>query len=85
MLKSKVDVFVDLFRMRHQVEETSRAEQRCAMPISGPSLIGCGSQRELDASRERQAAIIHSLPMCSTWRRAARPRRPRFLSGDFEA
>lgn len=86
VLKSKVGVFVDLYEMRLQIEANSRAEQELREANYRAELEKLQIQRELDESRMRQAAIIHSLPIilylepenCS-------PRIPRFVGGDFEA
>ena len=65
ILKSKVGVFVDLYNMRAQVEETSRAEQELRDANFQAELERLQIARELQATREREAAIIHSLPIAA--------------------
>ena len=63
ILKSKVTVFVDLYEMRVQVEEKSRAEQELLDANFKAELDRLQIERELQASRTRQAAILDALPM----------------------
>jgi len=85
VLKSKVSVFADLFRMRREIEARSRSEQILREAGYQAELERLQMQRELDESRRRQAAIIHSMPIvlysedphCS-------PRIPKFVGGNFE-
>ncbi|MDP9423418.1 MAG: response regulator [Pseudomonadota bacterium] len=84
ILKSKVGVFVDLYNMRVQVEEKSRAEQDLRDANFKAELARLQIARELEASREREAAILQSLPILLYMEPApASPRRPEFVSGDF--
>ena len=86
ILRSKVGVFVDLFDMRVQVEETSRAEQKLRDANFQAELDRLQIARELQATREREAAIIQSLPMLLYMEpQSAEPRRPDFISGDMLA
>jgi signal transduction histidine kinase len=86
ILKSKVGVFVDLFNMRVQVEETSRAEQELREANFNAELERLQIARELQETREREAAIIQSLPMLLYMEpQSADPRRPDFISGDMAA
>jgi signal transduction histidine kinase/ActR/RegA family two-component response regulator len=86
ILKSKVSVFVDLYNMRVQVEETSRAEQQLRDANYHAELDRLQIARELQATREREAAIIQSLPMLLYMEPlAGEPRRPDFISGDMPA
>ncbi|MCF2515148.1 response regulator [Sphingomonas sp. G124] len=86
ILKSKVGVFVDLYNMRLQVEETSRAEQKLRDANYQAQLDRLQIARELQATREREAAIIQSLPMLLYMEpQSAHPRRPDFISGDMAA
>ncbi|HYC95067.1 MAG TPA: response regulator, partial [Sphingomicrobium sp.] len=86
ILKSKVGVFVDLYNMRVQVEEKSRAEQDLRDANFKAELARLQIARELEASREREAAILQSLPILLYMEPAsASPRRPEFVSGDFAA
>ena len=63
ILKSKVSVFVDLYAMRVQVEEKSRAEQQLLDANFKAELERHQIERELQASQTRQAAILDALPM----------------------
>ena len=86
ILKSKVGVFVDLFDMRVQVEEKNRAEQDLRDAHFKAELARLQIARELAASREREAAILQSLPILLYMEpAAAEARRPEFVSGDFAA
>ncbi len=86
ILKSKVSVFVDLFDMRVQVEEKSRAEQELRDANFRTELDRLEIARELAVSRERETAILQSLPILLYLEPAkAAPRRPEFVSGDFAA
>ena len=86
ILKTKVGVFVDLFEMRLQVEEKSRAEQELRDANFQAELDKLQIERELQASRARQAAIIQSLPIVLYLEAVdADPRRPDFVSGNLKA
>jgi PAS domain S-box-containing protein len=86
ILKSKVGVFVDLYLTRVQVEEASRAEHELREANFEAELARLQAERELEASRKRQAAIIESLPILLYMEsRDADPRRPNFVSGDLKA
>ena len=84
ILKSKVGVFVDLYKMRVQVEQTGKAEQVLREANYKAELERLQIARELQETREREAAIIQSLPMLLYMEPpAADPRRPDFISGDM--
>jgi signal transduction histidine kinase len=86
ILKSKVGVFVDLYNMRVQVEETSRAEQELREANFKAELERLQIARELQETREREAAIIQSLPMLLYLEPlSADLRHPTFISGDITA
>lgn len=86
VLKSKVSVFTDLYRMRQQMEANSQAEQALRDANFRAELEKLRMQRELDESRVRQAAIIHSLPIILYLEpESAAPRMPRFIGGNFDA
>ena len=86
ILKSKVGVFVDLYLTRVQVEEASRAENELREANFEAELARLQAERELEASRKRQAAIIESLPILLYMESGdADPRRPNFVSGDLKA
>ena len=63
ILKSKVGVFVDLYNMRMQVAETSRAEQESRDATYQAQLERLKMAQELRATLERQGAILDALPM----------------------
>ena len=87
ILKSKVSVFVDLYNMRVQVEETSRAEQELRDANLRRELERLQIARELQATREREAAILRSLPMLLYMEPARRPAAAArdFVGGDIPA
>jgi len=86
ILKSKVGVFVDLYNMRAQVEEKSIAEQKLRDENFQAELDKLQISRELQATREREAAIIRSIPILLYMEAAeSQTRRPDFVSGDFTA
>jgi signal transduction histidine kinase/ActR/RegA family two-component response regulator len=86
ILKSKVGVFVDLYNMRMQVEEKRRAEQELRDANFQAELDRLQIARELAASRERETAILQSLPILLYLEPvSASPRQPEFVSGDFAA
>ena len=86
ILRSKVSVFVDLYAMRLQVEDKSRAEQELREANFQAELDRLRIERELEASRKRQAAIIQSLPIVLYMESSSvEPRRPDFVSGNLEA
>lgn len=85
VLKSKVSVFVDLYNMRVQVEEKSRAEQELLDANFRAELARLQIVRELETTRERQAAILEALPMAlyeATVDEAGRTTR-KFVGGDL--
>jgi len=86
ILKSKVGVFVDLYNMRAQVEEKSIAEQKLRDANFQAELERLQITRELQATREREAAIIRSIPILLYMESPnVESRRPDFVSGDFTA
>jgi len=86
ILKSKVGVFVDLYNMRAQVEEKSIAEQKLREANFQAELEKLQITRELQATREREAAIIQSIPILLYMESPnVHSRRPDFVSGDFTA
>jgi signal transduction histidine kinase len=63
VLKSKVGVFVDLFRMRRQVEQQALAEQRLREAHYQEQLSRLEAERLLEDAERRQASILRSLPL----------------------
>jgi PAS domain S-box-containing protein len=86
ILRSKVAVFVDLFEKTREVERKARQEQALLDANLRANAERLRAEQELRRSEQRQAAIIQSLPMVLYLEPYdSRPRRPSFLSGDFEA
>src|ERR1700712_1007481 len=86
VLKSKVNVFVDLYEMRRQIEAKNLAEQELRQANFEVQLQKLKMQRELDESRMRQAAIINSLPIILYLETEnCTPRVPLFVAGNFDA
>jgi PAS domain S-box-containing protein len=81
ILQSKVSVFVDLYRMRVEVEERARNEQALLdanLKANNEKLI---AERQLRLAEQRQAAIVASLPLVLYLEPLEfRPRRPSFVS-----
>src|SRR5687767_11170905 len=85
VLRSKVSVFVDLYRMRVQVEEKSRAEQKLIESSYRTELKRLHAEHELQASRRREAAILDALPLALYEEAEADDGtlRRRFIAGDL--
>lgn len=85
VLRSKVSVFVDLFRKTREIERKARAEQALMDENLRANAERLRIEQELRLAEQRQAAIIESLPIAlyleplETW-----PRVPQFLAGSFE-
>lgn len=63
VLRSKVNVFVDLYDMRRQVEERSIAEQQLREAHYHEQLSRIEAERLLETSEKRQAALLDLLPL----------------------
>ncbi|HEY7808203.1 MAG TPA: response regulator [Croceibacterium sp.] len=63
VLKSKVAVFVDLFELRQQVAEQTRAEQELREAKLRAETDRLAVERELQHARLRQAALLEALPL----------------------
>ena len=84
MLKSKVSVFVDLFDMRMQVEEKSRAEQLLLDQSLRAKSEKLEAERALRSAEERHSLAIRSLPIILFARDLAREiTPPRIIGGDL--
>ena len=85
ILKSKVGVFVDLYNMRVQVEETSRAEQELRDANFQAELERLQIARELAGdARARGGDHPVAADRCSTWSRSRPSRGGRdFVGGDI--
>jgi PAS domain S-box-containing protein len=84
ILQSKVSVFVDLYRMRAEVEERARNEQALLdanLKANNEKLV---AERALRQIEQRQAAIVASLPLVLYLEPLEHhPRRPSFVSGNL--
>ncbi len=84
MLKSKASVFVDLYDMRRQVEEKSRAEQTLLDQSLRANLEKLEAERALRAAEERHSLAIKSLPIILFARDFSRDMTPpRIIGGDL--
>jgi signal transduction histidine kinase len=63
VLQSKAAVFVDLYQLRREVEEHNRAERELNEAKLRAEQQRLRVERELQAARLRQAAILRSLPV----------------------
>lgn len=85
VLRSKVRVFVDLFEMTKEVERKARQEQALLDANLRANAELLEVERKLRLAEQRQAAIIESLPIILYLEEIdARPRLPKFVSGNFE-
>jgi PAS domain S-box-containing protein len=86
VLRSKIAVFVDLFAKTKEIERKARQEQALLDENLRANAERLRAEQELRRAEQRQAAIIQSLPMVLYLEAfEAHPRRPNFVSGDFEA
>lgn len=86
VLRSKVSVFVDLFEMTKEVERKAQHEQRLLDANLRANAELLEVERQLRLAEQRQAAIIESLPIILYLEELdARPRLPKFVSGNFQA
>ena len=84
MLKSKVGVFVDLYEMRIQVEEKSRAEQKLLDQSLRANSEKLEAERALRSAEERHSLAIRSLPIILFARDLAPEMTPpRIIGGDL--
>src|SRR5687768_17702899 len=81
ILQSKVSVFVDLYRMRAQVEQKARTEQALLDANLKANEEKLSAERQLRLAEQRQAAIVESLPLVLYLEPLKhRPRLPSFVS-----
>jgi PAS domain S-box-containing protein len=86
VLKSKVAVFVDLYTMRREIQRKARQEQALLDANLRANAERLRAEQELRMAQQRQQAIIESLPIVLYLEPLdANPRRPAFVSGNFEA
>jgi len=86
VLRSKVAVFVDLFAKSKEIERKARQEQALLDANLRVNAERLRAEQELRRAEQRQAAIIHSLPMVLYLEPYDSERRvPNYFSGDVEA
>jgi len=86
VIQSKVAVFVDLFTMRREIQRKAKQEQALLDANLRANAERLRVEQELRLAQQRQAAIIESLPIILYLEPLeAAPRRPAFVSGNFEA
>ena len=86
VLRSKVAVFVDLFRMNREIQRKAAHEQALLDANLRANAERLRAEKKLRLTEQRQAAIIESLPILLYLEAAdADPRVPQFVGGNFEA
>ena len=86
VLQSKVAVFVDLYRMRREIQHKARAEQALLDANLRANAELLRTEQELRLAEQRQLAIIESLPIVLYLEEpGTTPRVPKYVSGNFEA
>ena len=84
VLKSKVDVFVDLYRKTEEIRRQAEEERRLLIEnlrVRGEKLK---AEQALRRAQERQEAILRSLPVVVTSRSVERPFPALFVSDNVE-
>jgi PAS domain S-box-containing protein len=86
VLQSKVAVFVDLFKMRREVERNALLEQQLLDAALKANAEKLKAEQELRLAEQRQAFIIESLPIVLFVDAIdAPPGAPQFIAGNFSA
>ncbi len=86
VLRSKVAVFVDLFTMTREIQRKAQQEQALLDANLRANAERLRAEQQLRLAEQRQAAIIQSLPIILYLEALdARPRIPKFVSGNFSA
>ena len=86
VLQSKVAVFVDLFQMTREIRRKAKQEQALLDANLRANAERLRAEQELRMAQQRQQAIIESLPIVLYLEPLeSNPRRPAFVSGNFEA
>jgi PAS domain S-box-containing protein len=86
VLRSKVAVFVDLFRMNQEIQRKAAQEQRLLDANLRANAERLRIEQELRVAEQRQAAIIASLPIILYLEPEDAARRlPQFVGGNFAA
>jgi signal transduction histidine kinase len=85
VLRSKVGVFVDLYRMRRQVEEQAEAEQTLREANFKEQLSRIEIERQLEDAERRQASILQALPLAiyEAVELPGKPIKRNFVGGDL--
>ena len=84
VLRSKVAVFVDLYRMRCEIQKKAREQEELLEANLKTTSELVRAEQELRIAEQRQAAIINSLPIVLYLEPLDRnPRWPAFVSGDL--
>jgi signal transduction histidine kinase len=84
VIRSKVNVFVDLYTMRREIERNAAHTQQLLDANLRANAERLRAEQELRLAEQRQAAIIQSLPIVLYLEGLADlPRVPRFVSGNF--
>ena len=84
ILRSKVNVFVDLYTMRREVQRKALQEQALLDATLRANAERLRAEQELRRAEQRQAAIIGSLPIVLYLEPVqASPRVPQFVAGNF--
>ncbi|MFD1612469.1 response regulator [Sphingomonas tabacisoli] len=86
VLRSKVAVFVDLYRMRREIQRKALEQEELLEANLKTTAELIRAEQELRIAEQRQAAIINSLPIVLYLEPLDRsPRWPDFISGDLAA
>jgi signal transduction histidine kinase len=86
VLRSKVNVFVDLFTMTREIQRKAEQEQKLLDANLRANAERLRIEQALRVAEQRQAAIIQSLPIILYLEdENAQPRVPQFVGGDFAA
>src|SRR4051812_34893175 len=84
VLKSKVDVFVDLYRKTEEIRRQGEEERRLLIENLQVRTEKLQTERELGRALERQEAILRSLPVAITSRGVEPPFPALFVSDNVE-
>jgi PAS domain S-box-containing protein len=84
VLRSKANVFVDLFQMTREIQRKARQEQQLLDANLRANAELLRAEQELRLAEQRQSAIIESLPIILYLEDPhANPRIPKFVTGSF--
>ncbi len=86
VLRSKISVFVDLYRMRREIQRKAREQEALLEANLRTSAELVRAEQELRIAEQRQAAIIKSLPLALYVRDpSAANSAPQIVGGDYRA